>query len=189
MGEEAIGLMERYCDGDASAFRALYSLTASRLLGYLMCIVRDRATAEELLQQTFIKLHQARDSYVRGADPIPWMYTIAHRTCLDELRRAKRHRARIVPSSDDPPEAPAALDGRSAEARPTYDEDTLATVLEALETLPEPQRIAVVLTKIQGKSVAEAATILGTTPGAVKLRAHRGYVMLREILRDLEGES
>jgi RNA polymerase sigma-70 factor (ECF subfamily) len=189
MGDDAIALMERYCDGDASAFRALYALTASRLLAYLMCLVRDRPTAEELLQQTFIKLHNARESYVRGADPIPWMYTIAHRTCLDELRRAKRSRARMAPADQETPETAAAIDGARADARPAYDEETVAAVLEALETLPEPQRLAVVLTKIQGKSMAEAATILGTTPGAVKLRAHRGYVMLREILRGPEEES
>jgi RNA polymerase sigma-70 factor (ECF subfamily) len=189
MGDEAAALMERYCDGDTSAFRALYAVAAPRLLGYLTCLTRDRSLAEELLQQTFIKLHQARVSYLRGADPIPWLYTIAHRTCLDELRRAKRSRVKLSREGGPLPEASATLRGGAEGTEPEFDEETIALVLEALERLPEIHRVAVVLTKIQGKSSAEAAEILGTTPGAVKLRAHRGYVMLREMLREMEGES
>jgi RNA polymerase sigma factor (sigma-70 family) len=187
MVEDATALMERYCDGDASAFRALYALTAPRILAYLMCLVRDRAAAEELLQQTFIKLHVSRDSYLRGADPIPWMFTIAHRTCLDEFRRLRRSRTEgaLAPALG----TFARLDGGPEGSRPAYDEKMIAAALEALEKLPETQRLAVMLTKIQGKTMAEAASILGTSPGAVKVRAHRGYVMLREILRGLEEEA
>jgi RNA polymerase sigma-70 factor (ECF subfamily) len=189
MGDDAAALMERYCDGDASAFRGLYAVAAPRLLGYLMCLTRDRAMAEELLQQTFIKLHQARASYLRGADPIPWLYTIAHRTCLDELRRAKRSPVKLSREGGVLPEASATLQGGAEGTEPRFAEATIAVVLEALERLPEIHRVAVVLTKIQGKTTAEAAEILGTTPGAVKLRAHRGYVMLREMLSELEDGS
>src|SRR5258708_7062365 len=115
MGDDAVALMERYCDGDASAFRALYALAAPRLLAYLTCLTHDRSTAEELLQQTFIKLHQARASYVRGADPMPWLYTIAHRTCLDEFRRARRSRVKVARDDKPLPEPPAALDGAPEE--------------------------------------------------------------------------
>jgi RNA polymerase sigma-70 factor (ECF subfamily) len=184
MGDSAADFMERYCDGDADAFRALYSLAAPRLLAYLVCLVRERAAAEELLQQTFIKLHRSRTSYVRGADPVPWLYTIAHRTCLDELRRRRRSPVSVARRDSPLPEVPAQLDGRSEDN--DFDEhadrDTITRVLEALEGLPENQRLALVLTKIHGKSVAEAAMILGTTQGAVKLRAHRAYVTLRERL-------
>jgi RNA polymerase sigma-70 factor (ECF subfamily) len=189
MEDEAAALMGRYCDGDASAFRALYALAAPRLLAYLTCLTRDRALAEELLQQTFIKLHQARASYLRGANPIPWLYTIAHRTCLDELRRSKRSRVKLTREGGALPEASATLQGGAEGTEPEFDEETIALVLEAIEKLPEIHRVAVVLTKIQGKTSAEAAEILGTTPGAVKLRAHRGYVMLREMLGEIEGLS
>lgn len=180
---DALAAMERYCGGDAAGFRVLYAIAAPRLLGYLRCLVRDRALAEELLQQTFLKLHLARASYVAGADPLPWLYTIAHRTCLDELRRAGR--ARVTTNArDELAEQAATLQGDAEAARPTYGEHTIDAVLRALERLPEPLRAAVVLTKIQGHSTAEAAAILGATPTAVKLRAHRGYVKLRAWLRD-----
>jgi RNA polymerase sigma-70 factor, ECF subfamily len=183
----AIDAMARYCEGEAAAFRALYALAAPRLFTYLLCMVRDRPLAEELLQQTFLKLHVARASYVVGADPMPWLYTIAHRTCLDELRRSGRSRVRVASDWRGLVEPAATLAGDAETAQPTYDEGTIRAVLHALDQLPEPLRDAVVLTKIHGHSLAEAATILGVTPTAVKLRAHRGYVRLRAALRKLEG--
>jgi RNA polymerase sigma-70 factor (ECF subfamily) len=184
----AAELMSRYCDGDAAAFRALYALAAPRVLAYLLSLVRSRDAAEEILQQSFIKLHQARAAYVRGADPIPWLYTIAHRTCIDEIRRSRRSYVSVQRSDRPLPETPAEIDGRRRGDDVTFDDATIALVLDAVETLPENQRLAVVLTKIHGKSLAEAAEILGTTPGAVKLRAHRGYVAVREILRERAGD-
>jgi RNA polymerase sigma-70 factor (ECF subfamily) len=177
--------MGRYCDGDTAAFRALYALTAPRLLAYLLSLVRNRDAAEEILQQSFIKLHQARAAYVRGADPIPWLYTIAHRTFIDEFRRSRRSYVSVQRSDRPLPDAPAQIDGRREGDDVAFDDRAIGIVLDAVEALPENQRLAVLLTKIHGKSLAEAAEILGTTAGAVKLRAHRGYVALREILREV----
>lgn len=175
--------MERYCDGDASAFRALYACVAPRLLGYLLKMARERAVAEDLLQLTFLKLHRARGAYVRGADPLPWIYSIAHRTFLDEARRVKRAVVRVG-DGDDLPEQQADLRGETADRRdePRADPELVQAALDALAELPAQQREAVVLTKLDGKSVAEAAEIAGTTTGAMKVRAHRGYEALRKIL-------
>lgn len=176
-------LMARYCDGDASAFRELYAAVAPRVLGYLVRMARERSLAEDLLQQTFLKVHRARAAYVRGADPVPWIYAIAHRSFLDEARR--RSRAVVRVGDGDPiPDPPAGLDGQTDERRdePRADPELLEAALAALAELPAPQREAVVLTKLDGKSVAEAAEIAGTTVGAMKVRAHRGYEALRRLL-------
>jgi len=180
---EAKDLMARYCDGDASAFRALYALVAPRLLGYLVKMARERAVAEDLLQLTFMKVHRARAAYVRDADPLPWIYSIAHRTFLDEARRVKRAVVRVG-EGDELPEQQADLRGEAADRRdePRADPDLVKAALDALARLPEQQREAVVLTKLDGKSVAEAAEIAGTTVGAMKVRAHRGYEALRKHL-------
>jgi RNA polymerase sigma-70 factor (ECF subfamily) len=180
---DARDLMELYCDGDASAFRALYALVAPRLLGYLVRMARERAVAEDLLQLTFMKIHRARSAYVRGADPLPWIYSIAHRTFLDEARRRRRAVVRVG-EGDQLPEQEADLRGETDDRRddPRADPELVRTALDALARLPEPQREAVVLTKLDGKSVAEAAEIAGTTAGAMKVRAHRGYEALRKIL-------
>jgi RNA polymerase sigma-70 factor (ECF subfamily) len=180
---DAKELMARYCEGDASAFRELYALVAPRLLGYLLKMARERAVAEDLLQLTFLKLHRSRGAYVRDADPLPWIYSIAHRTFLDEARRVKRAVVRVG-EGDELPEQPADLRGETADRRdePRADPELVKATLDALGELPAQQREAVVLTKLDGKSVAEAAEIAGTSVGAMKVRAHRGYAALRKLL-------
>jgi RNA polymerase sigma-70 factor (ECF subfamily) len=178
-------LMNRYCDGEAAAFSALYQRLAPRILAYLVGLIGERAAADDILQLTFLKLHEARDQYVRGANPIPWLYTIAHRTCLDELRRRKRSKVKLTTDGDLPMtrEPRAALDGSSEEQAQRRQEEAMATIpLSVLEQLPENQREALILTKLHGHSHAEAAQISGTTPGAIKLRAHRAYESLRRLL-------
>src|SRR5215468_9003874 len=179
---DARELMQRYCDGDASAFRELYALVAPRVYGYLVKMARQRALADDLLQQTFLKVHRARAAYVRGADPIPWIFAIAHRTFLDEMRKQKRAVVRV---GDDEalPEVAAAITGESVDRRDEpADPELTQAALAALDQLSEQHREAVVLTKLSGKSVAEAAEIAGTTVGAMKVRAHRGYEALRKLL-------
>ena len=179
--------MSRYCDGDVAAFRTLYARLAPRLLGYLRRMTRDTALAEDLLQQSFLKMHRARGAFVRGSDPVPWLYAIAHRTFLDEARRRKRSRVEV--GRDEPPEIAADITGLAAvDVDPGADDSAALGKLAvaALETLPTGQREAVVLTKLGGKSIAEAAAIAGVTPGAMKVRAHRGYQALRKLL---EGRS
>lgn len=175
--------MERYCSGDAEAFRTLYARVAPRMLGYLLRMSKDRALAEDLLQLTFLKVHRARAAYVRGADPMPWLYAIAHRTFLDEMRKRKRSRVQV--GGDDLPERPAHISGKAEDQVADADgsaSELARLAIQALERLPDKQREAVVLTKLDGKSIAEAAAITGTTPGAMKVRAHRGYVALRKAL-------
>jgi len=142
--------------------------------------------AEDILQVTFLKVHEARSTYVLGANPIPWMYTIAHRTFLDDVRKRKRSRVQLTKDGALQSEPAADLTGVSAEAgedqaaRP--DPAATAGALAALAELPENQRQALLLTKVHGRSTAEAALIAGTTQGAIKQRAHRAYVTLRELL-------
>jgi RNA polymerase sigma-70 factor (ECF subfamily) len=176
------GLMQRYQAGDAGAFRELYAIAAPRLLGYLAKLSKSRATADDLLQQTFLKIHRARGAYVPGADPLPWFFAIAHRTFIDEARKVQRGIVRAA--GDDVPEVPAGLDGAPDDRRdePRVDPELARAAVDALAQLPAQQREAVVLTKLEGKSVAEAAEITGATVGAMKVRAHRGYEALRRLL-------
>jgi RNA polymerase sigma-70 factor (ECF subfamily) len=178
--------MARYCRGDAAAFHRLYALLAPRILAYLTGLLGDRAAAEDVLQLTFLKVHEARSSYVLGANPIPWIYTIAHRTCLDEIRKRKRSRVRLSKDGEAAVEPAAHITGAAADASPDPVESPDASAAEgalaALAKLPESQRQALILTKVHGRSIADAAMITGSTPGAIKQRAHRAYVTLRQML-------
>ncbi len=179
---EASQVMQRYCAGEVAAFHRLYVMLSPRILAYLCSLIGDRASAEDLLQQTFLKVHEARASYVRGANPIPWIYTIAHRTCLDELRKRKRSRVRLTGDGELPAPPQADITGTAVEARAPEESPRAGAAMAALQHLPENQRQALILTKVHGRSHAEAAQIAGSTPGAIKLRAHRAYVTLRAIL-------
>jgi len=186
---EAAEAMARYCRGDATAFHKLYGLLAARILAYLTGLLGDKAAAEDTLQLTFLKVHEARANYVQGANPIPWIYTIAHRTALDEIRKRKRSRVRVGKDAELPAEPAAHITGVAADAHPDpaepsdgSDPAAAAVALAALAKLPENQRQALILTKVHGRSIADAAMITGSSPGAIKQRAHRAYVTLRQLL-------
>jgi len=182
MSADLSQLMKRYCEGDSRAFEELYAECAPKLLRYLIRLSGEVSTAEDLLQLSFLKVHKARASYIEGAKPLPWMYTICHRTFLDEAR--KRKRSKLVDVGGEVPEQSAAIDGRPAlETVTTDNSEAVSKTLEALQLLPPSQRQAVVLTKLDGKSMREAADIAGTSIGAMKVRAHRGYAALRKTLQ------
>lgn len=173
--------MAKYCGGDARAFHQLYLVVAPRLLGYLVKLARDRSAADDLLQLTFMKVHRARSAYIVGADPLPWIYSIAHRSFIDHARKMQRAAKTFVHTSQHvqpDPDIPGEADGESGD----NDQAMLTSTLDALAQLPRVQREAIVLIKLEGKTVSEAAEIAGTTVGAMRVRAHRGYVALRVAL-------
>lgn len=173
-------LMDAYVAGNGEAFAALYSRAAPKLFGYLLRLARDRHRAEDLLQVTFTKIHRARASYLQGAPFLPWASAIARRSFFDEVRSSRSRREELSGDGTLPEPAPETA------ALPTELEDALE---QALDALPEAYREAIQLTKVTGLSVQEAAQVLGTTPTAVKLRVHRGYVALRKALEPLSPEG
>jgi RNA polymerase sigma-70 factor, ECF subfamily len=166
-------LMERYVGGSADAFAELYRRVSPVLMGYLLRLTRSRVRAEDLLQITFSKIHRARASYLTGAPVLPWVLAIARRSFLDERRAAKSRTEDLSPDGT-LPEPPVVPEGIPS--------DVSIALESALDTLPETYREAIQLTKISGLSVAEAASVLGASETAVKLRVHRGYNLLRKEL-------
>jgi RNA polymerase sigma factor (sigma-70 family) len=188
--QQACADMERYCDGEAAAFHRLYAQLAPRVLAYLTGMLADRAAAEDVLQLAFMKVHESRSAYIRGANPIPWIYTIAHRTCLDALRKRKRSRVRLSPDGQLRGGAVAHITGGAEDAQEDGSPPAAAAeALAALEQLPDNQRQAIILTKVHGRTIVEAALITGSSPGAIKQRAHRAYVTLRQLLHRSDREA
>ena len=176
--------MERYSNGDNAAFSELYDAIAPRLLGFLRKATRDHRDAEDLMQQTLLQIHRERGSFIPGARVIPWASTIARRLMIDSARR-RRVEQRLF--SD----APADEDRMTHELTTATDaaEDLLLAsrlegrIQERLDALPETQRTAYQLLQQKGLSLKEAAEVLGTSVTAVKLRAHRAYAALRNVVR------
>jgi RNA polymerase sigma-70 factor (ECF subfamily) len=171
--------MDRYAAGDDAAFAEVYDKLAPRLFGYLLRHTRDRARAEDIVQQTMLRIHKARGRFLPGAEVMPWAFAIARRLLVDSHRRGGRE---VLAASDDDDQAEllVALDARADDV--VIAKETAAKLDAELQRLPENQRVAFELIKQEGLSVAEAAQVLGTTVAAVKLRAHRAYDALRAAL-------
>lgn len=163
--------MGDYTTGNAEAFRELHRRLAPKLYSYLLRLSRDPALAEDVLQVTFAKLHRARSSYIPEAKVLPWAMVIARRTFLDECRGLAAQREVLGPDGLLP-------ERKSEQPSPEH----VADMRRALDRLPDHYRSAIQLTKLVGFSGEEAAGLLSTTQSAIKLRVHRGYAMLRNIL-------
>ncbi|MBK8258957.1 MAG: RNA polymerase sigma factor [Polyangiaceae bacterium] len=171
--------MDRYASGDPSAFGVLHRALAPRLYAYLVRMRGSAHVADDLVQETFLRMHRARATFSRGASVVPWMYTIARNVLIDHSR-ASRVRGKSEPLDAAMTNEPidVAADTESAAVA----NQAARTVQRVLQRLPAAQREAFVLLRYEGLSVSDAADVLGATPSAVKLRAFRAYEALRAAL-------
>ena len=165
--------MEQFCRGDENAFEILYARYASVVLAFLTRMVRDVALAEDLLQVTFLSVVRARGRYQPGTAVRAWVFAIAANAGRDALRRRRARREDLSPT--------AAADASVAPAQGA-DPGVARALQDALMRLPLEQREAVVLHKMHDLSFEDIANALGITVSAAKVRAHRGYHRLRELL-------
>ncbi|HEX4514532.1 MAG TPA: RNA polymerase sigma factor [Polyangiaceae bacterium] len=173
----ASAAMDRYANGDDAAFGIVYDALAPRLYPFLLRKTRDVAHAEDLVQQTFLQMHCARATYATGADVVPWAFAIARRLAIDAFRRGDRERV-----SDDGASFEDALVSELCPDGALRTKQAALVIRRTLESLPEPQRAAFELLKLEGMTLAQAAETLGDSVPAVKLRAHRAYEALRAAL-------
>jgi len=172
--------MSAWVAGNARAFEQLFARLAPRVHRFFLRSFRDEVVADDLLQVTFMKVHRAREQFDRTLRVAPWLFAVAARVRLDELRR----RMRLPEDADE--EAVARADEQASRDQPDpLGSDVQEAVRAALSALPESQRTVIHLHRYEGMTFAEIAKVLGTTPGAVKLRAFRGYEVLRVRLKGL----
>ena len=160
--------------------RAAYEKLLLELLPELRRFVRNRVYAaeevEDVVQNALLSVHRARHTYRAERPFSPWLYAIARNTVTDHLRRRGRRLARERSLEEDHVPEPVAAPVASAAAG-------LSPELEdALSGLPAKQREAVLLIQVEGLSVVEAAGRAGVSVSAIKVRAHRGYRLLRQRL-------
>jgi len=155
--------------GDRRAFDALFTRYTPRVLTFLTRMVRDRARAEELTQDVFVRIYNAASRYEPRARFSTYVFGIAHNLALNELARA--HRKHEQSQSD-------LIDAAGADPGPTVEEKldaerTRARLMKALAVLPERQRAALVLRSEQDLDYDEIAETLETTVSSVKSLLHR----------------
>lgn len=162
--------------GDEAAYREALSRIAARLRRYfarrLFALPDD---VEDLVQETLLALHQQRGTYDPGLPVSAWVHAIARHKLVDLLRRRGRREALNQPLDD------LAEDQHPAAA--PDEQPTRRDLALLLANLPAAQRLAIVLTKIEGLSVAEAAKRGGVSVSALKVQVHRGLKRLADLVR------
>jgi RNA polymerase sigma-70 factor (ECF subfamily) len=170
--------MLAYRRGDAGAFEALYARHKGPLYRFVLRAVKERALADELYQEIWMRVIEARSRYAVQAKFTTWLYTIAHNRLSDHWRK-KGLKLVDALEADDPP-APR---GFEPEARASGRED-LRRLAAALEGLPAAQREAFLLHEEAGMTVGEIAAATGATQEAAKSRLRYALARLREALHD-----
>ena len=175
--------MSRYAEGHDAAFGEVFHSLSPRLLAFLRRLCGSPELAHDLVQETFLRMHRARGSFVPGSAVVPWAYAIARNCFVSHARSLKSRAARSSLDITDH-EVAAGLDSNAEEAAAVRQSAEL--VERTLAQMSVTNREAFVLIRFEGQSVAEAAQILGASEGAVKLRAFRAYEILRRALKSAE---
>ena len=185
-------LMERYRGGEVRAFEVLLTRHRRPVYNFLLRSVLDPAQAEDLLQETFLRVIKGSGDYERQAKFTTWLYTIARNLCVDASRRAKHRRAASldVPLGDD---GGRTLLDVTPDTKATVDRAVIGKQLgerieEAVARLVEEQREVFVMREVLDLSFKEIAEIVGVSENTVKSRMRYALEKLRTALdeyRDL----
>lgn len=166
-------LMMRGLGGDAGAHKAFLTAVSGNLRAFLRARLRSAPEdAEDLLQETLIAIHTRRDTYDPSYPVTAWIYAIARYRLIDHWRRRGR-RGEHIPV-EDARELFTAAEDEAVDAQ--------RDVTRLLATLPQKQRDAIRLVKLDGVSVKEAAQSLGLSESDVKISTHRGMKALMRLM-------
>lgn len=173
-------LMRQVRGGRTAALATLFERHHARLYRYCLRMTGNRASAEDLVQEIFMKILKYKATFRDDSDFVPWMFGVGRNACLGHLRRAanahvSEHDLDEIPSKDEPFETP--------------DQDQEGELVRrALLRLPAERREVLVLSRFEFKTYEEIAQALDCTVGAVKVRVHRAMKQLREVYLDMTEE-
>lgn len=170
--------------GEPGAFEQLYESYFDRIYRYIVMKVRNRADAEDLTQQVFMKAYESIDAFRwRGVPFAAWLFRIAHNQVVDHFR--KRNRENTLP-----------LDEAMTQSGPDFDPVVIAErrmqvkqLIDASGQLTEAQREVIALRFAGGLSVAETARAMGKSEGATKVLQHDALAKLRRIISFKQEEA
>ena len=186
-------LMMRVKAGDQSAFKILVERYQRRVINVVYRLLGNREDAEDVAQETFLKVYLSAKSYKPQAELFTYLYTIATRLALNRLRKRKRLRWFSLDQLQENEEDGS---GQEFPADPADQPDVSleqaereAVVRRALDALPEAQKTAVVLSRYEGLSYKQIAEVMGTSVSAVESKLHRAKQTLQKKLSGYIEES
>jgi RNA polymerase sigma-70 factor (ECF subfamily) len=175
-------LVERARSGDLDAFNQLVELHQRSVFNLALRMIGNAASAEDAAQEAFLHAYRSINSF-RGANFRAWLMRIAANASTDELRRRARRPALSLqqppPGADEPIDLPDPAAGPESQALSAEDRDRIQV---ALLTLPNDQRVAVIMCDIEGFAYDEIALSMRCSIGTVKSRIARGRDKLRQAL-------
>ena len=162
-------LMALYQEGDLAAATALIHSISPRLYRFFAAQAVSRSDANDLLQETWLRIHKVRHTYRPGEPALAWFYAIARHLRVDHYRKAMRTTIRERELD--------VIAGTAAACAPAGRSDELEALLAPLSS---GEREIVEMLKVEGLSLEEVARATSATVGSVKQKAHRAYRKLRE---------
>ena len=173
-------LMLQVRAGDTVSFELLLARHRAPVIGYLSRMVRDQGVAEELAQEVFLRVYRARSGYEPSAKFTTWLYRIATRLALNSIRDRRHERnSQSIDEQSDERQAFQPVDDRANQEERMLAEVRLQTVREAISSLPEKQRAAVLMHKYEELDYQQIAEALDCSVAAVKSLLFRSYETLR----------
>jgi RNA polymerase sigma-70 factor (ECF subfamily) len=187
MARSDVQLMLEAKAGDDASFELLLQRYRTPLVSFLYLMVRDSATAEDLSQEVFIRVYRARAKYAPSAKFTTWLFRIATNLALNRIRDT-RHRLLEISLDAPAEEHEPSMELPAREMRVDQlllERDRAAVIRNAVESLPEKQRIAVLLHKYEDMDYVEIAKVLECSEAALKSLLFRAYETLRVQLAPL----
>jgi len=186
--DQDLELMLRVRGGDAESFELLLHRHRTPLVNYFWRMVRDPALAEDLAQEAFLRVYQARHRYQAEARFTTWLYRIATNLALNAIRDRKPVAwADGSAGREGEPASARLADSRPSVEQRMIESDRQRLIRQAIEALPGKQRAAVILHKYQEVDYQQIARVLGVSVSAVKSLLFRAYESLRARLEPLLG--
>ena len=184
--EQDTRLMLQVKEGDGTSFEVLLGKYRRPVVSYLNRMVQNQAIAEELAQEVFLRVYRARGSYEPTAKFTTWLFKIATHLALNSVRDRKHEKLHKSLSETVEDRQPLDVpDLRRNREQEMVAETRLQLVRDAISSLPEKQRAAVLMHKYQELDYAQIADALGCSVSAVKSLLFRAYEMLRSRLAPL----
>jgi RNA polymerase sigma-70 factor (ECF subfamily) len=189
MARSDVQLMLDVKAGDDASFDLLLQRYRLPLVNFLGRMVQDRATAEDLAQEVFLRVYRARKQYTPSAKFTTWLFRIATNLALNSLRDNRLQRMEVsidAPARDDEDAPPRELPAREMRIdEHMIERDRTEFIRRAIASLPEKQRAAVLLHKYEEMDYADIAKVLECSESALKSLLFRAYESLRVQLAPL----
>jgi len=189
-------LLRQFVAGDPEAFLRLFHRYRKPVYNFIVRTVQDRNTAEDLLQDVFMRVIQRAEDFRGESKFTTWLYTIARNLCIDQIRKTnlRRNVSLNGPTrsfeNGSKREAPVQVVDRQPGAdRNTNSRRLREAIADAVGALPEEQREVFLMRQVQNMPFQEIAIVVGVSENTIKSRMRYALEHLREILIDYEADA